>query len=165
MNSFGDVKYHMTVYCSSVPWNRNSTFAMVFCCTCQKLPPLTNRRSCHVFCEDLARVKKMLQHSRTEMELFFIPPTSILLAREVGTGLSKSRKTGSGWESEGKEDEYQTKSVVWAQNEGRKRRTSYCKGWDEREAELELGVGRLESIEGGCKNQECRGWFWIGKGE
>ena len=39
---------------------------------------------------------------------------------------SKSRKTGPGWKSEGKEDEDQTKIVVWAQNEGR--RISYYKG-------------------------------------
>lgn len=98
-------------------------------------PPLTKSHSSPVFCEDFARVKKTLQHSCTEMELFFIPPASIQVVREVGTSLSGVQRAGKlglgGWKSEGKEDEYQTKSVVWARNEGR-RRTSYYKGmgWD-----------------------------------
>lgn len=115
---------------------------------------------------------KILQESKrcyatvVQKQFFFTPPASIQVVREVGTSLSgvqRARKLGLGGKV--KEKRMSTRPRVWFVPRMKGGGPRITRGWDEIEAESELGVGKLDRIGGGCKNQECRGWIWMGGGE
>jgi len=100
----------------------------------------------------------MLQHSCTEIKLFFIFPASVQVVREVGTspsGVQRAGKLGLGGKVPDECGPRAKGGGGGLQGDGM--------GWDGIEAESEPDVFSLDRIGGGCKKSRVQGVDLDGK--